>query len=284
MSPIESAGKRPAARRLYLHCRAALAAALVFCPLASGIAETVRVGGTGAGLAALRLIGEQVATVHPDIQTTVLPSLGTQGGLRALNEGAIQIAIALRALTADETAGGLKAAACATTALAFVSSRAQPPGLTRAQIPDLYANPAPRWPDGAALRIILRSRDGSENPFLVKAISGMDRAFVAAYQHPGMPVGASDQENAELAQRTEGSLAVMTLLQLRTEKLKLSPAALDGIMPGPDTLADGRYPMPIQLCLILPANPAPGASRFIAYVRSPAGQTLLRGFGAEPLP
>ncbi len=284
MSPLESAGKPPAWQRLYLPCRMALAAALVLCPLNSGTAETVRVGGTGAGLAALGLIGEQVAKVHPDIQTAILPSLGTQGGLRALNDGAIQIAIALRALTASETAGGLKEAACATTALAFVSSRPQPPGLTRAQVPDLFANPAPRWPDGAALRIILRSRDGSENPYLVKTISGMDRGFAAAYQHPGMPIGASDQENADLAQRTEGSLAVMTLLQLRTEKLKLSPVALDGIMAGPDTLANGSYPMPIRLCLVLPASPAPGASRFIAYVKSPAGQALLRGFGAEPLP
>lgn len=259
----------------------ALGAALLSFTAPAG-AETIRVGGTGAGLAAMQLIGAQVATVHPDIRTEVLPSLGTQGGLRALNENAIQMAIALRALTQAERDSGLQEAACAKTALALVSSRAQPPGLTRAQLPALYADPAPVWPDGPPLRIILRSRDGSENPFLVNAVPGMDQAFVAAYRHSGIPVGATDQENADLAQRTEGSLALMTLLQMRTEKLKLNPVALDGVVPSPETVNNGRYPMPIRLCLILPRAPHADAARFIAYVKSPLGQALLRASGAEP--
>jgi phosphate transport system substrate-binding protein len=262
--------------------RLIMAAALTLLPLASSTAGTVRVGGTGAGLAAMQLIGERVAIVHPDIQTEVLPSLGTQGGLRALGENAIQIAIALRTLTPAERDSGLREAACATTALALVSSRPQPQSLTRAQLPALYENPAPVWSDGAPLRIILRSRDGSENPFLARAVPGLETALAAAYRHPGMPVGASDQENADLAQRTEGSLAIMTLLQMRTEKLKLNPVALDGVIPSPETLLNGRYPMPIRLCLVLPANPGSDATRFIAYVKSPPGQALLRGFGAEP--
>ena len=48
--------------------RTALAALLALCPLTAGGAETLRVGGTGAGLALMRLIGEQVAVAQPDIR------------------------------------------------------------------------------------------------------------------------------------------------------------------------------------------------------------------------
>lgn len=262
--------------------RGFLAAAFALLPLTGAAADTLRVGGTGAGLAAMRLIGDEVARVHPDIRTEILPSLGTQGGLRALGENAIQVAIALRALSPAERDSGLREAACAKTAFILATSLPQPQSLTRAQLPSLYENPAPVWSDGTPLRIILRSRDGSENPFLIQAVPGMDRAFATAYRHSGMPIGATDQENADLAQRTDGSLALMTLLQLRTEKLKLNPVAIDGVAPSPETLVSGRYPMSIRLCLILPANPGNDATRFIAYVKSPPGQTLLRGFGAEP--
>lgn len=260
----------------------ALAALLALCPLTAGGAETLRVGGTGAGLAAAHLIGEQLRPLHPDIETEILPSLGTSGGIRALSEGVIQIAVALRALTPAERQAGLQEGGCVTTALTYVSSRPHPPGLTRAQLPSLYSSAAPNWPDGLPMRIILRSRDGTENFYLMKIIPGLESAFATAYRYSGIPVTASDQENADIAQRTEGSLALMTLLQLHAEKPKLAAVPLDGITGSRQTIADGSYPMPIRLCLVLPARPSSGATRFIAYVKSPPGQALLRSLGAEP--
>lgn len=260
---------------------AVLAAILAMLP-AVGQGEPLRMGGTGAALAVLRVIGDQVSAIHPEIKAEILPSLGTQGGLRALSEGAIEVAIALRALERAETAVGLREAACAVTPFAFVTSRPQPSAITSAQLPSFYTDPAPVWPDGMPLRVILRSRDGSENPYLIKAIPALETALPAAYRHSGTPVGATDQENADLAQRTEGSLAMMTLLQLRTEKLKLQPVSFDGVEPTPENLANGRYRLPIRFCLVLPAHPRPPAMHFVAYVKSPAGQALLRASGAEP--
>lgn len=269
----------PVRRRAY---RASLLIALLMTPSGIAAAEQLNAGGMGAGLAVVRIFGEQVTAAHPDVQINVLPSLGTPGGIKALSQGAVDIAIAARQPNAAPLDSGLSEAACATTALVFASSRAQPSGITRAQLPALYANPAPTWPDGTPLKIILRSRTGSENPFLINAVPGIEAAFAVAYQRQGMPIGATDQENAEIAQRTAGSLAVTTLLQIRTEQLKLHPVPLDGVAPGPDTIAAGRYPMPFRICLLLRSQASSGATRFIAYVRSPAGRALWRDYGAEP--
>jgi phosphate transport system substrate-binding protein len=251
-------------------------AVLVAAP--PSLAERVRVGGSGMGLAAMRALGERA----PALELEVMPSLGTHGGLRALAAGAIDLALAARELKADEAVAGFREAACFATPLVFATSHPHPGAITRAALPRLYAEPSPTWPDGSRLRVILRSRDGSEVPFLVARIPELAAAFEAAYRRPGIPIGATDQENAELAEQTAGSLATITLLQLRSEWLNLLPIALDGVVPSRATLASGEYPLAMRLCLVLPAQPTAAASRFAAFVGSEAGVALMRSFGAEP--
>ena len=62
-------------------------------------AEIVRIGGTGMTLAATRLLGDRLAVIDPLVQTEVLPSLGTPGGMRALVEGETDIAPTAHAVT-----------------------------------------------------------------------------------------------------------------------------------------------------------------------------------------
>lgn len=253
--------------------------ASVLLPVASS-AETLRIGGTGMALAAMRSIGDSLTAADPGLRVEVLPSLGTPGGIRALLARDIDIAIAGRPLTPDERAKGVAEAACLTTALVFASSHGAASGITKASLPGLYADPMPSWPDGTPLKVILRSRAGSENPYLIEVVPGMAAALDAAYKRRGMPVGATDQENADLATRTAGSFAVMTLLQIHAERLGLRPLSFDGIAPNADTLASKTYPLPLRVCLVLPAAPSPAAARFVAHVNAPAGTAALRSLGA----
>ena len=242
----------------------------------------VRVGGTGIALAALQQVGASLTAAEPGIRVDVLPSMGTPGGIKALVEGAIDVAVVARALKPEEKAKGVAEAACLTTALVFASSHKAAQGITRAQLPDLYADPAPKWPDGLRLKIILRSRAGSENPYLVAAIPAMGPALDAAFKRPGMPVASTDQDNVKLAAQVTGSFAMMTLLQLKAENLDLQALDLDGIAASAATIANGTYPFPIRICALLPAEPAPAAARFVAHLRSAAGKTIVASLGAVP--
>lgn len=243
-------------------------------------AETVRIGGTGMGLAAMQRIGESLAAADPSFKFEVLPSLGTSGGIKALSEGAIEVAIAARALKSSEQALGVSEAACLTTALIFATTQKTPENLISAKLPDIYADPSPRWQDGTPMKVILRSRAGSENPYLAAMVPGMEEAFRIAYKRPGMPVGSTDQENASLATHTTGSLSIMTLLQLRAEQLDINVVPLDGIIASEETLKNKTYPMPLRVCLLLPTNPTANAARFVAQIKSEVGLSLLRSFQA----
>ncbi len=273
--PLASGGHEPSPVGTAVACLLVLALAF---PGNAGATEPVRVGGTGAALGALTRLGEQASASEPNIRIEVMASLGSRGGIRAIIDNAVDIAVLQRSLTAAEREGGLQEGACATTPFVFVSSRPQPAGLRTQHIPGFFADLAPTWPDGSPLRVILRSRDGSTLQTLIRFNPGIEEAFLAASRRRGMPLGVTDQENAELAQRTEGSLAMMTLLQLRSERLALNPLAVDGIHPA----TDPAYPIRNRFCLVLRAEPRAGTARFVAHVRSPAGQALLRSLGAEP--
>lgn len=250
--------------------------------VASADDAVVRIGGTGMSLALMRAVGDGFATANPGLRVEVLPSLGTQGGLRALDEGIIDIAISARALKPEEKAKGLSETACMTTPMGFVSSHANPAGVGRADLPALFAEPSPIWPDGQPLKIILRSRASWESPFLIAAIPGMGAALEKAYAQSGVPVATTDQDNADLAQRIPGSFAFMSLLQLKAERLHLRMAALDGVAASPTTLADGSYPLTARICAVLAPESKPAAAKFLAHLQSDDGEAVVRALGAAP--
>ncbi len=259
-----------------------LAGVTTICTGNAASAETVRVGGTGMAIGMMTGIGDRLHARAPELDVRVLPSMGTKGGLRALADGTIEVAMAGRRLNAEERANGLTEAACVRTPLSFATSHPKPTSLARADLPSIFSDPAPRWADGTPLKVILRARSGSEMPYLASQVPGLGDAFQAAGGRQGMAMGTTDQQNAELAIRIQGSLAMMTLLQIRSEGLALRAVALDGVEPSAETLADGSYPFSMQICMVLPPAPTPGTVELLREFRSEEGRALIRRLGAEP--
>ena len=262
---------------------AGIVCAVTLAPVQDAAGETIRSGGTGSGLAMMKAIGEGYSAANPDTTIEVLPSLHSSGGIKAVVAKAIDIALIANRLSPEHAAQGLQEGACLRTGLIFATSHSIPMGITLARLPELMADPNSTWPNGQALKIILRGRLSSETSFLIKSLPAMKDAFEKAYARSGVPIGATDQENVDLAQRTAGSFAIMTLLQLRAENLPLQPLSLEGVTPSRATLAAGTYALPWDICLVVTTQPSAAALRVVDYVRSREGQKILRGFDALPL-
>lgn len=269
--------------------RLGLVSLVVLCALASlstaaRAKDVVRIGGTGMGLRAMERLGEQLSGSGADVAVRMLPSLGSSGGINALLRSAIEIALTARPITPAEQDKGLAQAACMTTALVFATPKAASPGMddaiTSAQLPALYADPRPLWPDLTPMKIILRSPAGSEVPYLIGKIPAMAAAFDLAYKRAGMPIGMTDQQNINLATQIQGSLAITTLLQIRAENIALRPLRFDGVDPAAVVPGDSRYALPLQMCLLVMEKPAGGVAKFVAHMKTPKGMALLRSFGA----
>lgn len=266
--------------RHLLACGAVLAVLFGPIPNAADAAERVRIGGTGVALASMSAAGEKLAARTPPLAVEVLPSLGTPGGVRALIDGKIDIALLARPLLAEEAAKGAREMRCLVTPLVFATTHATATGLSRATLAAAYAEIAPKWDDGTPLKIVLRSKSSSEVPFLFKAFPELEAPIQAAHKRPGMPIGATDQDNAEIAEKTEGALAIITLMQIRSERRRLRALAIEGVVPDADTVENRLYPLGFRVCLAQLAEGSPAAAQFIAYLDSAPGRSLMRSLGA----
>jgi phosphate transport system substrate-binding protein len=196
---------------------------VVLCTVATGflVAITppthaegmVRIGGTGMGLEVTRLLVAAMNASGTALSADILPSLGSSGGIEALLDNVLDIALSSRPLKAAETAQGARDAICVRTPFVLASSYLRARGLMRSEVAALFADPDARWSDGVPLRIVLRSRDDSDNVALTDNFPDMAAALQAARRRPDVPAAATDQDNAELAQKINGSLAVISLLR-----------------------------------------------------------------------
>jgi ABC-type phosphate transport system substrate-binding protein len=140
------------------YCIAATATILALLTVGSAGAQTVRIGGTGAATALMQSLGSAFSENSED-PVDVIPSLGTNGAIRAVAAGALDIAVSGRALTPQEEAAGLVVLSTMRTPFGFLSSRSNPPGLATSDIAALFD--AGRRTHDLAGRLSAAHRDAS---------------------------------------------------------------------------------------------------------------------------
>ncbi len=262
--------------------RGIICTALLLAPLTAARAGEIVASGTGMALGVMDAAGQALSREQPDIKVNVLPSMGSGGGIKALLDGVLHVSFSARRLKEKE-AETLEEKFCFLTALVLATNPRHVSNINLSDLPKLYADPSPYWPDGTPLKIILRADSGSEHPYLAKRVPGFAEALEKAKARSGVPTGHTDQINADIAERMEGALAITTLLQIRTEERKLAPASLDGVEANVATLRSGDYPFPIKVCVIAGKGAQPAdVEAFLAHLKQPSTVSLFERFGAVP--
>ena len=243
---------------------------------AAGAAKEIRIGGTGSALATLKLLGEQFRKKHPDITITVLPSLGSSGGIKALFGGDLDIAISYRELYEDEYQKGLAAIEYARTPFVFLTHKTNKlSNITLQEVADIYNGKTKIWPDDTPIRLILRPAGEASTKILERMSEDMNRAVANSLKRNGLNIAINDQENADLIERLPGSFGAGALCQIISEKRDLNILSLNGVKPDVRTLADGAYPYFKVLYIITAPKSSPQVRQFIAFVFSPSGRSIL---------
>ncbi|CRI63571.1 Extracellular solute-binding protein, family 1 [Thiocapsa sp. KS1] len=243
-------------------------------------AEEIRIGGTGGGLATMQILGEAYASTQPGTEITVLPSLGSSGGIKAMLSGVIQIALTSRALTDTEVKAGAVQVAYARTPFVFATAATNTTtGLSLQELVDIYAGRSVDWPDGTRIRLVMRPIGDSDSD-MIKAMSpAMDLALSGAETRKGMAFAVTDQDAADTLERIPGALGPSTLAQIRSENRALKALELDAVEPSPTTIADGSYPYYNTLFMVTRSETSPAVRQFMEFVRSPAGGEILTRTG-----
>jgi phosphate transport system substrate-binding protein len=126
---------------------------------------------------------------------------------------------------------------------------------------------------------VLRPADESDNLLLEQFFPGMANSLTHLRTRGDLSVAATDQDNAEMAEKLEGALIATTLTQMTCEKRGLRFVALDGVMPSLEAYENGSYPYGNPLYFVAPAKISAGAQAFLSVIAEPEGEALLRRAG-----
>lgn len=263
---------------------AALSLAFLASPAARA-GDVVRVTGTGTALGTMRRLAGAFEKGNPGHELRVLPSLGSTGALKAVADGAIDVALSGRALAPAERSLGLLALPYARTPFVLAAGpRVGVSGITAEEAARLYRGELATWPNGERVRLVLRPRSDVDTSLLAAVSAELAAALDVALAREGMFVAATNQDCHAILVHTPGSVGPSSLTQIVTEDPALAPLAWNGVEPTLQNLASGRYPLEKTLRLVIRTPPSPAVRRFLAFLGSHEARTILERTGNLPVP
>lgn len=212
-----------------------------------------------------------------------MSGLGSSGGIAAVSEGALTLAVSSRPLRQNEKAKGLDGIPFIDTPFMFVTSNVANLTISNADVVAIHDGTLRKWPNNKGIKPILRPRSDTASALLIESFSGMQAAMDKLRQRPEVPVAATDQDNLQAAEEITASFTAMTLLQFLTERPRLHAIMLDGVQPSVENMQAGKYTLRTNMQLITSAQPSAVARRFIAFTRTPQAQQLIRENGGVPI-
>jgi phosphate transport system substrate-binding protein len=209
------------------------------------------------------------------------PPLGTGGGIRALNDGRIDLAMSGRPLKAGEN--GRSIAWLHTPLVLATQGGVLAKGLDEQTIADIYAGRRTQWDNGKPVRLILRGAEETELKILRFWSKEVDVAVGMALKRTDLPVGENDLEALALLARINGSIGTTTLGLLRANGEQIKPLPLNGVSPSLENLNKKNYPLVREYFLVVPASSKPAATAFLDFLQSPAALKLAARYEYGPL-
>lgn len=247
-------------------------------------AEKLIIGGSGTDIATLKIVADAFMKQNTGQNVTILPSLGSGGGIKALANGKIDIALSSRSLNIKEKKYPIRAYQYARTPMVLATQQSNPVRtISIKTFFDVMLAEKRYWPNGKLIRIVLRPPSDSDTLLLKATYPQAEQALNAAYKRRGIPIASTDQKAADSLESIEGSLGTTTLALILSEKRNLKALTLDNIEPTAQNLANNTYQMSKDLYLVLPLKADALALEFVAFIQSEQGAQLLLDTGHLPI-
>ncbi len=252
--------------------------------LAPAQAEILTIGGTGSSGPLIKLLFEEYRKQAPEVTLQLIdPPLGTNGALKALATGRIDMVLVGRPLPPEELKQFGQHFTLADTPFVMVSRDGQRrKGFTLEELAKVYDGSLLQWDTGGPIRLVVRGSFESDTLLLKTMSPGLEKAVTLATQRTGMGTAANDIATATLIANTTGSLGPTTLGLLTTMGLRVVVCPINGVVPSIANLKNGSYPWHKRLSVILPLRPSPAASSFATFLRSPKAQAVMQRYDYLP--
>lgn len=261
--------------------------ALLVCGLlawqAPGLAaETLVIPGTGSCEAILKDLAGAFNATHPGKEVVIPPSVGSRGGLRALESD--QCVLARIAVPLDKPIDPkLAYRVFATDALVFaVGANVKVKSLTMAQLVEIFSGQITNWRDVGGLaepvRVIIRDPADA----ILKGIQFFFKEFQNIRFAPESKVAYHDAEMVNLLKKYKNGIGMSAGSGIHGDS-SLQALALDGIPPSAANLKNGNYRASLDYALVSKQGSLPGlAQKFMDFVFSNEARAIIEKSGVIP--
>ena len=246
-------------------------------------AGSLYVGGTGASIGILKILTKAYEQRYPAVKTTVYPSLGSGGGINALEADKLTVSFSSRKLKESELAQGLQAHEFLRTPLVFATHpEVEANSITFAQVADMLSGKVTNWPDGTLIRPVLRPMKDTDTVTLMNINDGLHQATLIAHDRTGKNVAATDSDAADEIEKIEGAFGLTTLLMVQAENRRINVVDLDGVAPTLGNLTSGLYPIEKSIYAITKPDSSALAISFVEYLNTEEAKQLIAQNGGLP--
>lgn len=270
---------------IFFRLRHPIAAWLAMLSLAgAAFAEELIVPGSGNPEYVLTQLAKAFNQQQSQHTVTVPPSTGTAGALRDVEAGTARLGRVGRPLKEDERKKGIAYVALGRDPVMFVAGAGVTArSITPAQAVDVYSGKLTDWRElggnPGPIRPIGREPTDASRQAITRSI----KPFENIVYGENVKVVHLDPDLIALLDRFPTSLGVLNKSALGACTSKVVHLALDGVEPTAENLEKGLYPAWLELGLIYkPDALTPAGKAFLDFVRSPAGERILRERGVLP--
>ena len=246
-------------------------------------AETLVIPGTGSCETILQELAGAYNAAHPGLEVSIPPSVGSQGGFRALSSAQCVLARIVVPLDKKNLDPHLQYRSFATDSVVFaVGANVAVNGLTVPQLVAIFSGKINNWLNvGGAdspIRVIIRDPADA----ILTTIQFYFKEFQNFRFAPESKVAYHDAEMVDLLKKYKNAIGMAAGSGIHAES-SLKALALDGIAPSAANLKNGSYRATMAYALVSKQGSLPElAQNFLDFVFSKEARARIEKDGLIP--
>ncbi len=237
--------------------------------------QTLTIKGTGDSEKLMRILGQYFEKNNPGIHIVVPPSIGSNGGIKALVAGKTDLARTARPLKENEKRPGMVEIMFASSPVVFVVNKSVTGvvDINFAEVVGIFTGRIQNWKElgGPNRKIYLvdREADDSSRNMLIKLLPGFPKTSEGK-------VFFTVTEALQAITAHEYTIGFLPLPATHYEELKV--LTLNGFTPD-----DPTYPCSNSFYIVSHGQPSGIAKQFIDFLFSAPSQKIISELGLIPL-
>ena len=253
-------------------------------PAQTKAADTNRfiVAGSGTNLP----ITEKLAEAYKKksgVSVEIPKSIGSDGAVKAVRDGTLQLGLLSRPLTEAEQAAGLKALPYALVGVVWAVHPAVPENnVTDEDILLIHRGERTVWADGKPIIVLIRGMHDSSNQVLFSFIPDLAKEVESSIAQKRWQVMYHDIDMANALRTKAGSFGHTDTTEIKVRG-GIKALSFNGVEPTEENMMNGKYPWVKQLSFVYRGELSQAAKDFAAYVNSPDGRDIIRDNGGAAI-